>query len=90
MDVKRLFGVLVLGGAALGCDDVSPGSDAAVADATMADAVRVDSSTMGDSSADAGAVDAGGEDALVFCPTEEACDAENVRPGFVCCWGTSC
>lgn len=86
MDIGKLFGVLVVGGAMLvGCDSQEPAppdaSDVAAAGAT--DAAGVDGAP-GEELVDCG-----------FCPNEACCvyndeGVGSTKEGFECCWATSC
>jgi len=89
MDHRKLFNVLVLGGAmlGLGCleEDPPPPEDAGAAMSDDAGA-DVDASAGGD---------AGGLMECGFCPNEACCETDasgtsRTRAGMMCCWGTSC
>lgn len=103
MNISKLFRVLVIGGAMLGCDepevpptDTELVTDAGMGDAMAGDAMRGDAmpTDSGMSEPDATATDSGGPAAPMnggFCPNEIGCDEDGEpRDGFECCWGTSC
>lgn len=89
MEFKRLFNVLVIGGAMLGCgDETSPVDSGMASDTSAADTSAADSQGPVQ---DVGFADSGGE--LIdggFCPNDLACSDGELRPGFECCWSTSC
>ncbi|HUH03281.1 MAG TPA: hypothetical protein VML75_14890 [Kofleriaceae bacterium] len=94
MDIAKLFGVLVVGGALLvGCDGES--------EPAPADANGVSASGMADAAADTGvaatpdAAPTTGLQECGFCPNEACCVVDDegvssVKDGFECCWGTTC
>jgi hypothetical protein len=87
MNLEKLFKVLVMGGALIGCDAEAPSPDAAASDAAAVDAtdaVAVDATEGMETDA---MVDGG--EALCFCPAD-CCDGPTPKPGIECCWSTSC
>ena len=91
LDLDRLFKVLVIGGAVMGCSDESvvidggenPPQDGNVVDTSAADTSAVDTSVAtGDAESPDG-------NALCFCPAD-CCEAGEPKAGIECCWSTSC
>lgn len=106
MQIKRLFEVLVIGGAMLGCEDpVAPVDSGGIADSALvdsapetpdgaADTSLADTSFGAPPDEDVG-FDAGSDAGELInggiCPNDTACDSEGaLRAGFECCWGSSC
>lgn len=96
MDIAKLFGVLVVGGALLvGCD--SEGQPAP-ADANGVNASGAADAAPGAADAAAGAADSAPTTELQecgFCPNEACCEYDDegvgsTKAGFECCWGTTC
>lgn len=106
MTNRKLFNVLVIGGALMGaaCDDPAPTHDAGEAQASDAspggDSAVAASDGGGDatvarSDGSATPADGGGPMDCGFCPNEHCCVTDesgesHARDGMVCCWGTSC
>lgn len=104
MDHRKLFQVLVVGGALLGASCREEDEERAVVDAgAEADAGPTPVVDAGGGGGDAGlAGDAGqlpeadaGLEECGFCPNDVCCETgedgvSRVRDGFMCCWGTSC
>lgn len=87
MDLSRLFKVLVIGGAVLGCSDETTPTDASNAGP---DAPSVDTSVQADSAAaDTNADVPAVEGTLCFCPAD-CCEGGEPKAGIECCWSTSC
>ncbi len=99
MRIDRLFGALVLGGAALGCDGSAiPEGPESIEDGGVSDAL-LDANEFDASDPDAAEPDASegieppeeGPMDCGFCPSEICCDSSGeLREGMMCCWSTSC
>ena len=109
MTSRKLFQVLVVGGALVGAGcreedppraDAGPGGPDAGPDETDAGGVLADAPLPTDATMtlDVPATpegDAGGLVECGFCPNPDCCVPDDdggsmARPGFVCCWSTSC
>ncbi len=95
MNVSKLFGVLVVGGALLvtgSCSD-SGSEDQNKPQGADAKTDQVDAPPGSDdanmSMADANSLDAS-KLAPCFCDSDACCDNGTVEFGFECCWGTTC
>lgn len=86
MKIARLFHVLVVGGSLLAATSCSD-DDSSQADGA---AGAADSATPGPDGAGGG--DGGAILNQCFCDTQHdtCCEGTEVRPGFECCWSTSC
>ena len=89
MNIARLFHVLVIGGSILGassCSSKDEHTDALPERVTNAAdaAASVDGAPPATRDAD--------DEQNCFCDTdhEQCCDGTTERPGFTCCWGTTC
>ena len=100
MDCRKLFQVLVIGGAMLGCTesvqtlDSGPTNEGGDSSASDARAPAADSTVLAQDS-DASVPTNGDPVDCGFCPNEVCCESDEsgsseLRDGFVCCWGTSC
>lgn len=96
MDLSRLFKVLVIGGAALGCSDDSSPADASngAVDAPATDAPSATDAPVADTNVQADSTPANDVPAvdgatLCFCPAD-CCEEGEAKSGIECCWSTSC
>lgn len=100
MDTKKLFQVLVAGGAllAVGCLEDNEPAHVDAGSRPEDGAVRVDAASAAEDAADAAVLaeqDAGELMNCGLCPNTECCVTEpdgsaHEQAGMMCCWGTSC